>query len=391
MELQNNKLLAKVSYMFFVPTGNTAAAMDILSRDVGVMTAPEDSPVMADIFTATDFLYGGGLRFPCKRFLFGEYDITARDCEAKDGYVLATVFEDAGICEVTVNFTVSATDTEALVYLRQIFMSGIKVCGDKSIKELAGDVFTKLGLDIEEAQTSYIVELNEFFGSDNADEVVSESAAELYGIMTGDEGYEFVPKELCQRRLENRWSTRDFVDAIVYRNNFLLVNINHGARVQRYKEHQRQYGTEFYGGVNEYFLMDCAIAGVNHGIMFSCEFGMVAKTIAAVVLKKQAELNEHHGKVRSSIAVTKNMRRELILTLNRLETIGLAELGDLDRLVIDGLDVDPLMEKIKYLLELLESELDLLYQTSTNRLVNFLTILGLVFAAIQIILPFFSL
>lgn len=40
---------------------------------------------------------------------------------------------------------------------------------------------------------------------------------------------------------------------------------------------------------------------------------------------------------------------------------------------------------MKYLLELLESELDLLYQTSTNRLVNTLTILGLVLAFLQLV------
>lgn len=388
--MPNNKILAKVSYMFFVPTKNTEAAKNILSSDPEARKTPEDSPVMRDIDTATNFLYGGGLRFPCKRFLYGEYDISVRDCETKDGYVLATVFEDAGICEVTVNFTVTASATSTLVYLRQIFMSDTKICGDKSIKDLAGDVYKKFGVTIDEAQISYIVELNDFFDSDSADEIMDESAPELYGIMTGDEGYEFVPKELCQRRLSNRWSTRDFADAIVYRNNLLLVNLNHGLRVMRYMEHQKQYGNEYYGGPNEYFLMDPAIAGVNHGIMFSCEFGMVAKTIAAVVLKHQAELNEHRGKFKASITETKNMRRELIFTLNRLETIGMAELGDLDRLVIDGLDVDPLMDKIKYLLELLESELDLLYQTSTNTLMTALTVLGLILAAVEVLLPLFN-
>ena len=47
--------------------------------------------------------------------------------------------------------------------------------------------------------------------------------------------------------------------------------------------------------------------------------------------------------------------------------------------------IEPIIEKIKYLLELLESELDLLYQTSTNRLINFLTVAGLILAAIQVL------
>ena len=80
----------------------------------------------------------------------------------------------------------------------------------------------------------------------------------------------------------------------------------------------------------------------------------------------------------------------MILTLNRLEDIGMAELGELDRIIMDGLDINPLVEKIKYLLELLESELDLLYQTSTNTLVNILTVCGLLLAAAQIIIAFWA-
>ena len=53
-----------------------------------------------------------------------------------------------------------------------------------------------------------------------------------------------------------------------------------------------------------------------------------------------------------------------------------------------GLEIDPMVERIKYLLELLESELDLLYQTSTNALVNILTVAGLLLSAIQVVFCF---
>ena len=50
--------------------------------------------------------------------------------------------------------------------------------------------------------------------------------------------------------------------------------------------------------------------------------------------------------------------------------------------------IDPIIEKVKYLLELLESELDLLYSTSTNRLVNFLTAAGVALTALGLILNY---
>ena len=57
----------------------------------------------------------------------------------------------------------------------------------------------------------------------------------------------------------------------------------------------------------------------------------------------------------------------------------------MERVLLTSQQIDPIIEKVKYLLELLESELDLLYQTSTNRLINLLTAAGLILAAIQVL------
>ena len=76
----------------------------------------------------------------------------------------------------------------------------------------------------------------------------------------------------------------------------------------------------------------------------------------------------------------------MITTLNKVENLSISEIGEMERVLLIGQQIDPLIEKIKYLLELLESELDLLYSTSTNRLGNMIAIGGLIFAGIQILL-----
>ncbi|MBQ2448422.1 MAG: hypothetical protein II270_00130, partial [Peptococcaceae bacterium] len=53
--------------------------------------------------------------------------------------------------------------------------------------------------------------------------------------------------------------------------------------------------------------------------------------------------------------------------------------------------ISPIIEKIKYLLELLESELDLMYQTRTNAFVNLLTILGLIVAIVSAVIAWLGL
>ena len=68
-----------------------------------------------------------------------------------------------------------------------------------------------------------------------------------------------------------------------------------------------------------------------------------------------------------------------------MENLEISEIGEMERVLLTSQQIDPIIEKVKYLLELLESELDLLYQTSTNRLINLLTVAGLILAAIQVL------
>ena len=57
----------------------------------------------------------------------------------------------------------------------------------------------------------------------------------------------------------------------------------------------------------------------------------------------------------------------------------------MEQMLLRSYKITPLIDSIKYLLELLESELDLLYQQSTNRLVNILTIAGLILSGIDVL------
>ncbi|MBQ2034501.1 MAG: hypothetical protein II218_01170, partial [Peptococcaceae bacterium] len=71
--------------------------------------------------------------------------------------------------------------------------------------------------------------------------------------------------------------------------------------------------------------------------------------------------------------------------------IDMTELGELEKVILNSQQISPIIEKIKYLLELLESELDLMYQTRTNAFVNLLTILGLVVAIVSAVIAWLGL
>ena len=113
------------------------------------------------------------------------------------------------------------------------------------------------------------------------------------------------------------------------------------------------------------------------------ELVMLIKTICNRILRRQAAFYSKKSlNVSRDIAETRRYRGELLATLNKVENLAISEIGEMEKVLLISQQIDPIIEKLKYLLELVESELDLLYQNSTNRLVNILTVMGLVISAI---------
>lgn len=390
--MSNQKIKAKVGFLFFVSTGiQTNSPLVGIETKIPFASSSTEHKPLKDISIATNFLQGGGSRFPHKRYYVPAPNLALPDVNSTKTHAILTDFYDAGIMEISINTTLELDSVDTLIYLRQIFMADVPItCDQRSIQQVANDILSPLGLSVTDAQFSYIVEVNEYFGRTNLEEIFETDKNAIYGMMTGDEGYEFLSPDLADHRLNSFWASREFIRAVIFQNNFLLFNLNHIPRIKDYQDRQTYFGNKYHGGANEFFFMDADSAGVNHGILFSIEVGMVAKSISSSVLDRQIS-NVHLRRFRlgREIRRTKELRKDLILTLNRLDKVGISEMDELDNLIVVSLDVDPLVEKIKYLLELLESELDLLYQTSTNTLVNILTIVGLLLTILGLISPFF--
>ena len=248
----------------------------------------------------------------------------------------------------------------------------------------------KLNLQITDIEETYLLEIKRFGDYEDAESLIAGESEKLYGMMTGDEGWRNVPHAMAAQRMENAWGSRDFMRLVAFGSNSLFINLSGSQLSGEYKENRRSFDARFYGDMNPYFLMDSSVAGVNHGIIFSMELVMVMKTICNRILRRQASyyIGGHGVWLRTEIRKLKGYRGELITTLNKVENLSISEIGEMERVLLISQQIDPIIEKIKYLLELLESELDLLYSTSTNRLVNFLTAAGVGLTALGLILSY---
>lgn len=351
----------------------------------------ENHPFFRDVKTAQGFLHGGGLPFENFRFLFDQYHLKMEEAEIGHSLAFMTIFPEVSIAQVQICLNVKNCSEDFLVYLHHVQGNGRKLHNndgrDLTIKDIYNEVSAALGCDITDMEETYLIEVTKFDDYAVAEDVFTEQSQALYGIMTGDEGYRHVPVGLAAERLAtNCWGSRQFTKLVSFGNNIIFVNLNKAAMAIEYRENRRSFDEAFYGDINPYFLIESPYAGVNHGVLFSHELVMVIKTISSRILSRQSALyHKAGGLLQQEIRKTKHFRGELITTLKRVENLSISEIGELEQVLLHGQQIEPLIDKIKYLLELLESELDLLYQSSTNRLVNILTVVGLLLSAAGVI------
>lgn len=356
--------------------------------------AAKDHPFFKDVRTAQGFLHGGGLPFQNFRFLFDQYTLKMDEVEIGKSLAFMTIFPEVSIAQVQVCLSVKNCNKDFLVYMRHVQGNGRKFHNsdgrELSIKDIYHEVSASLGCEITDVEETYLIEITKFDDYESAIDVFAENGQALYGMMCGDEGYRHVPKDLAQLRLSsNCWGSREFTKLATFGANTVFVNLNQSRPAIEYRENRRSFDGQFYGDIDPYFLIKSDYAGINHGVLFSEELVMVIKTISSRILSRQSAFyNKKGGSLQEEIRRTKHFRGELITTLKRVENLSISEIGELEQVLLHGQQIEPLIDKIKYLLELLESELDLLYQSSTNRLVNILTIVGLLLSAAGVFLNY---
>ncbi|MBQ2119380.1 MAG: hypothetical protein II197_00275 [Peptococcaceae bacterium] len=359
-------------------------------------TEEDDNEIFRDFKIVQEFLHGGGLPSQCWRLLLCNEPVTMEKAAVHQLQVMFTAFPEINIGKMTFNLQFQDAGTSQMVYLHHCNGNGAKITFKDgtalSISEMYQQVLKEMNFYGKHGQLAHLIEINRFGDLEDVAVIMQQEKKRMYGIISGDEGWNHIPEELADARIQPDWSSRDFVEFITFGSNFLLLNLIDSPAAKRYRENQVAFGGTYYGGMNPYFALNPEVAGVNHGIIYAVELVMAMKTIAHRILEFQASFQKNRtGNFGEDIRQTKDYRRELISTLNRVENIDMTELGELEKVILNSQQISPIIEKIKYLLELLESELDLMYQTRTNAFVNLLTILGLIVAIVSAVIAWLGL
>lgn len=312
-------------------------------------------------------------------------EIRCRKAQIADSHLIVSVYPEVRSAQVGVCLTLEDVPCDAFVYLHQIqsrrerfFM----VDGAfSSISELCEDVLKQCGLRaFSQNAASVITELNRFGAATDPLSLSEEDQRCLYGMLTGDEGYLYLPTSLVDEQFACSWTNRAFARVIALRNSFLLLNFNRGETYADYIDYQIPFAEHYFGKADAYYTTEAPTAGIDHGLFFSVESGLLMQTLtdsSASVSGERSDLPTE------DIGQSRRLRSRLIRALNELDRTELSEPDDMDKLVWYNLDIPDKVLAVYRHLEQVDSWLALLYKHATHRMLTCLTILGLLFAILQ--------
>lgn len=103
---------------------------------------------------------------------------------------------------------------------------------------------------------------------------------QVYGLMVGDEGWRFVPKEFSEQRIKERWGSRDFVSVLASSVGIMLLNFRNTNHHDRYLETQKALRyTSQNAEKKDYFNFNYDISGMEHGPFFCLEIAVLTRLI----------------------------------------------------------------------------------------------------------------
>lgn len=346
-------------------------------------------PYLSQMQTAERFLHGGGQTYEVKRLLLTKFTPDMEKAGLSGWCVMITFFPESSIASISFHYSVENACTDDLILLRQSGEHRLYPFpdGEHSAVQLAEIVCGSMDIPFRPVERSFLCEITRFGEYDSVEQIEKEQAGRLYGILTGDEGYSFTSEALVRERLKVNWGSREFIRIYAFGQSFLFLNLIDSTLRRDYLQYQEDFGTRAFGGCDPYFTMGSCPLTVNHGIFFSVEFVMMLKTLISGVLSfKGVDGKEEKMSFYRRIRETRRLRRKIILVLERVESTEISEIGELSSVLLESQHIVPIVDHVKYLLELLEGDLDLLYSERNNLLMTILTVVGLIFAFLEVAL-----
>ena len=204
---------------------------------------------------------------------------------------------------------------------------------------------------------------------------------QLYGILSGDEGWPFVSKPVAISRLNSYWRTRKFHALVPFGKSILTLNFKFGKN--KYIPYQKALFQKYNMNENKYSTMKSTIACLDHG-GFLLLLDVLLRLPQADYLSK--EFDEAHNKycyldtfvLRKACRKVRELKIKLVRHLRIIEYGNIYELNAVKTEIIKQVGLFEYIESTRQTIDYIDS---LIFQQEARnqfRVMCFLTAIGLI-------------
>ena len=208
--------------------------------------------------------------------------------------------------------------------------------------------------------------------------MLNELCKPLYGLLTSDEGWRFVPVETAKDRMQLRWRTRDFFDVIAFEETVVVINLEQCVH-EKYIKSQKLLRNQYDHKLEPYFEFSTEIAGLKNGALLMLENAF----LQLFIIEQISEKFEKTGK---SMREIETFRKELLTAFQNLSCINIPEIDLLEKKVLKAMKVPKGTKDLQNKLEQVENSLVLNYNQRFNSWILWLTVAGSIFAVVSILI-----
>jgi hypothetical protein len=313
--------------------------------------------------------------------------------------VFLTIFKESNIGILMFSLQLKDCNTDDIIFLKQCFENRFKMyvnlpsfIENKENNELFYreiiDKYTELIYlaigRVEKTQRmvlTQLIEIRQLSDSNllgSPQNILKEFPKQIYGLLTGDEGWRYVPKDVAISKLSNKWSTREFLSVISFNNSIVIMNLDKEPVFKDYKKVCKELRNKYGQESEKYFIFEPEIAGLNHGPLCVLENASVERFLLNTILEPEPEIKF------TGLNIFLKERDEIIDTLNKLSFIEIREISDMARMIKDSMLILKDIKEAEDKLKLFESEILIKYNQRRNHLILLLTILGITITVISL-------
>ena len=355
---------------------------------------------LKDFETAEKFLLSEGIRQQYFRLSIDGFSVSLphvdENCSVNSQIevdVFLTIYPEIGISTLLFNLHLENCTVDELIFLMQCFNDRFEIHVDRAelnelntnnvfigeiLREYIKLILAAFGLkpDTPDPFKSKCIEISGLSNSEIKDSqtLLNRFPRQIYGLLTADEGWRFVPEDVAIEKTNMKWRTRNFVLAIPLHFCVLLINMLNGDTHKQYIKSQKLIRTKFGCSLEEYFKIKPKIAGLNHGPLLNLEIASIQYYMLDQALYKITEAKP------KSVRDFLTQREELTEALSKLAKFKIPEVRILGENIGKTMLLEDKINNVTRRLEEIERALIVKYNQRINYFIITLTVFGIIFA-----------